>query len=54
MPPASVAASAALASATRGRVYARLTTAARVGEYERIRIVTVGGRGGEVLAGRIF
>jgi len=39
-----------------GRVDVRLTTAARVGEYERVRIVrqTDGGVGEDVLAGRLF
>ncbi len=35
-----------------GRVDAQLTTAARVGEYDRIRVIAQGGD--EVLAGRIF
>ena len=39
-----------------GKVYVRLTTAARVGEYDRVRIVTKNRHGTtiEVFTGRLF
>ena len=39
-----------------GRVYVRLTTAARVGEYDRVRVVTKDRNGTttDVLTGRLF
>ena len=50
------AASSPLATATRGRVEARLTTAARVGEYDSLRVVYRDERGHpkDVLTGRLF